>query len=463
MKSDQITKRIILVIFSIFLLTTGVNVNAQSRIWTIEDCYNYAIENNIQIKQSELDIEYSEVELLQSKLNMLPNLNSNASASYNWGRVLDRTRYTYSNQETNQANFGIDANLRLFGGLQYLNRIKKAKIDFLSSQYATDKIKDDISLLLTQAYLTILYNKELLKVATEQVIMTREQIKRTEKLVEAGKLAMGSLLEIQAQGAREEINEINYENSLAISYLDLLQILDLPADSDFEIEIPVFDSELTMELLPISQIYEIALGTQPGIKSAELNVESAYKNISIAQGALSPVLTLQSGWNTNFSNQYRKVVYDTLTGSITQTDVIPFGDQFADNQSRYLGIGLSIPIFNGYQASSNVARARIAAANAEYTYDLTKNSMRKNIEQAYYDAQAAHKSYQATQKSLSSFSESFRYTEQKFTVGMATSVDYNLAKTQLTAVESELVRARYDYIFKIKILDFYMGKPITLN
>lgn len=463
MKSDQITKRIILVIFSIFLLTTGVNVNAQSRIWTIEDCYNYAIENNIQIKQSELDIEYSEVELLQSKLNMLPNLNSNASASYNWGRVLDRTRYTYSNQETNQANFGIDANLRLFGGLQYLNRIKKAKIDFLSSQYATDKIKDDISLLLTQAYLTILYNKELLKVATEQVIMTREQIKRTEKLVEAGKLAMGSLLEIQAQGAREEINEINYENSLAISYLDLLQILDLPADSDFEIEIPVFDSELTMELLPISQIYEIALGTQPGIKSAELNVESAYKNISIAQGALSPVLTLQSGWNTNFSNQYRKVVYDTLTGSITQTDVIPFGDQFADNQSRYLGIGLSIPIFNGYQASSNVARARIAAANAEYTYDLTKNSMRKNIEQAYYDAQAAHKSYQATQKSLSSFNESFRYTEQKFTVGMATSVDYNLAKTQLTAVESELVRARYDYIFKIKILDFYMGKPITLN
>ncbi|MBE0640319.1 MAG: TolC family protein [Bacteroidales bacterium] len=463
MKIDQITKRIVLTIFSIFLLAITPTINAQNRIWTIEDCFLYAIENNIQIKQSLLDVQYSEVDLQQSKLNLLPNLNGNASASYNWGRVLDRTRYTYSNQETNQANFGLDANMRLFGGLQYQNRIKKAKLDFLASQYATDKIKDDISLLLTQAYLTILYNKELLKVATEQVAITQEQIKRTEKLVEAGKLAMGSLLEIQAQGAREEINEINYENSLALSYLDLLQILDLPADADFEIEVPVFDTELTLEVLPISQIYEVALGTQALIKNAEVNVESAYKNVAIAQGALSPVLSLQSGWNTNFSNQYRKVVFDTLTGNIYQTDVIPFGDQFADNQSRYLGIGLSIPIFNGYQAASNVARARIAASNAEYTYDLTKNTLRKNIEQAYYDAQAAFKSYQATQKSLSSFSESFRYTEQKFTVGMATSVDYNLAKTQLTAVESELVRARYDYIFKTKILDFYMGRPITLN
>jgi outer membrane protein len=463
MKIDQIMKRITLILFSTFLLATGINLNAQSRIWTLEDCYYYAIENNIQIKQSQLDVDYSEVDLLQSKLNLLPNINANASASYNWGRVLDRTRYTYSDQETNQANFGVDANLRIFGGLQYQNRIKKAKLDFQSSQYATDKIKDDISLLLTQAYLTILYNKELLKVATEQVAITREQIIRTEKLVEAGKLAMGSLLEIQAQGAGEEINEINYENSLAIAYLDLLQILDLPADADFEIEIPVFDSELTLDLLPIGQIYEIAIGTQPGIKSAEINVESAYRNIAIAQGALSPVLTLQSGWNTNFSNQYRKVEFDTLTGTITTTDVIPFGDQFVDNQSRYLGIGLSIPIFNGYQASSNVARARIAAASAEYNYELNKNSLRKDIEQAYYDAQAAFKTYQATQKSLSSFSESFRYTEQKFTVGMATSVDYNLAKTQLTAVESELVRARYDYIFKIKLLDFYMGKPIVLN
>lgn len=463
MKIDQISKRTVLVLFSILLLTSGLKINAQSRIWTLEDCYNYAIENNIQIKQSMLDVEYSEIDLLESKLSLLPNLNTNASASYNWGRVLDRTRYTYSNQETNQANFGIDANMRIFGGLQYQNRIKKAKLDFLSSQYATDKIKDDISLLLTQAYLTILYNKELLKVASEQVILTKEQIKRTEKLVEAGKLAMGSLLEIQAQGAREEINEINYENSLALSYLDLMQILDLPSDADFEIDIPVLENELALEVLPISQVYEVALGTQPGIKSAELNVESAYKNVAIAKGAISPVLTLQSGWNTNFSNQYRKVVYDTLSGNITQTDVIPFGDQFVDNQSRYLGIGLSFPIFNGYQTSSNIARARIAAANAEYNYDLTKNTLRKSIEQAYYDAQAAFKSYQATQTSLSSFSESFRYTEQKFTVGMATSVDYNLAKTQLTAVESELVRARYDYIFKIKILDFYMGRPIILN
>lgn len=462
MNTDKLLKRLPILFLAIFLFSSA-NLQAQSRIWTLEDCFYYAIENNIQIKQSALAVKNYEIGLTESKLSLLPNLNGDVSFSYNWGRVLDRTNYTYTNNETNQANFGVYANVRIFGGLQYQNQIKKSSLDFLTSKYDYDKIKDDITLLLTQAYVNILYNKELLKVATEQVAITQEQIKRTEKLVEAGKLAMGSLLEIQAQGAKEEIAEINYENSLALAYLDLQQILDLQAGSDFEIDVPVLDQELQLEILPISMIYETALDVQPAIKSAETTVESAYTSVAIARGAKSPVLNLQSGWNTNYSNQYRQFAIDPVTGEFYQTDVIPFGDQFADNQSRYLGIGLSIPIFNGYQASSNVSRAKIAATNAEYQFELAKNTMRKSIEQAYYDAQAAFKTFQATQKSLSSFSESYRYTEQKFNVGMATSVDYNLAKTQLAAAESELVRARYDYIFKSKILDFYMGKPITLN
>ncbi|HPR57674.1 MAG TPA: TolC family protein [Bacteroidales bacterium] len=451
------------VMFIVMLCISAGSINAQSRIWTIEDCVNYAVENNLQVKQSELDVKYKEVDLLETKLRLLPNLNANASFSYNWGRVLDRTNYTYTNNETNQANFGLDASMRIFGGLQYQNTIRKAKIDFQASQYAADQVKDDITLLLTQAYLNILYNKELLKVASEQVAITKEQIKRTEKLVDAGILAMGSLLEIQAQGAAEEITEITYENSLALAYLDLLQILDLPGDTDFEIYIPELEVVPSPEIIPVNQVFNLALGTQPGIKSAELLLESAGKNVAIAQGARSPVINLQSGWNTNYSNQFRNYEFDSLTGNVFQTDVIPFNDQFIDNQSRYLGVGLSIPIFNGYMASSNIARAKIAASSAEYNLEITKNTLRKSIEQAYYDAQAAYKSYQATQKSLSSFQESFRYTEQKFTVGMATSVDYNLAKTQMTAAESDLLRTRFDYIFKLKILDFYMGKPITLQ
>jgi outer membrane protein len=431
----------------------------QGRIWTLEDCVNYAIENNIQIKQTELGIENSEINMLEGKLNLLPNLNGSANYSYSWGRVLDKSNYVYINRETKQSNFGLDASVLLWGGFQNLNTIKKNKIDFMSSQFAADKMKDDISLLIAQAYLSVLFNKELLDVARKQALITQQQVDRTNKLVEAGTLARGSLLEVQAQLAREEITIINYENSLGLAYLDLLQILDLPSNSDFDIDVPELDIELALKLMPVSEVYEFAVVNQPDIKSGELNVESAYKSVAIAKGRLSPTISMAGGWNTNYSNQYFK--YDPITGQVIGK--IPFEDQFKDNQSSYLGFSLNIPIFNGYQVSSSISRAKVAAANEDYNFQLTKNTLRKNIEMAYNDAQSGFKTYVATEKSLKSFEESYRYTEQKFNVGLANSVDYNLSKSQLTAAESELLRAKYDYIFKSKILDFYMGIPITLQ
>ena len=457
MKKSRIKRIYLFVLFTGILFISG-KVDAQ-KIWSLEDCINYAIENNIQIKQSELDIERNKVDLLQSKLNLLPTLNGNTSFSYNWGRVLDQTTYLYFNKETNQGNFGADAGIILFNGMQNINTIKQNQIDFLASQYDADKMRDDISLMLTAAYLQILFDKELLRVAREQVSMTNEQIERTSKMVEAGTLARGSLLEIQAQGAKEELNVINYENLLDLAYLDLLQILDLKADEEFEIEIPDLNIDLQMELLPINEIYEYALLNQPVIKSAELNMESSQKDIALARGGYYPTLRMGTGWGTNYSNQFRK--WDTESESFT--DVIPFGDQFKDNQTTYLGFSLNIPIFNGYQVSSSVSKAKINSDNAEYNYELTKNTLRKTIEQAYSDAKGAYKSYKATESSLYSFEESFRYTEQKFNVGLANSVEYNISKTQLTAAESELISAKFDYIFKTKILDFYLGKPLTLK
>jgi outer membrane protein len=434
------------------------NLQAQSRIWTLENCIDYALQNNIQIKQSELSIESGEALLLESKLNLLPSLNSSVSYSYNWGRYLDQALNFYVDRETRQGNLGLNANVVLFAGLQKQNAIKKQKIDFLASKYATDKMKDDISLMLTQAYLSILFNRELLKVAREQVVISEEQIARTEKLVAAGTLARGSLLEIQAQHASEELSVINYENSLDLAYLDLLQILDLPADTDFEIDVPVLDIEITGKLPELATVYALASERLPQIKKAELDVESAYKDVAIAKGRLSPTLSLISGWGTNYSSNFPD--FDTTSPNFG--GVMAFGDQLRNNQSRYLGLNLNIPIFNGYQASTNVSLAKISATNAEYNYQLTVNTLRKNIEQAYSDARGAYKSYIATKQSLTSFQESYRYTEQKFAVGLSNSLDYNIAKTQLASVESELIRARYDFIFKQKILEFYMGLPLTL-
>ncbi len=457
-KEGNIRKLMTALVFTVFMVLSLVS-SGQGRIWTLEDCVNYAIENNIQIKQTELGIENSKINMLQGKLGLLPSLNGSSSYSYAWGRVLDRSTYDYINRETKQASFGLDANLLLWGGLQNQNTIKKNKIDFLSSQFTADKMKDDISLMLTQAYLSVLFNKELLSVARKQVQITQEQVDRTNKLVEAGTLARGSLLEIQAQVAKEDITVINYENSLNLAYLDLLQILDLPAGSDFDIDVPELDIDLVLSLLPVNDVYEYAALNQPIIKSSELNVESAYKSVAIAKGALSPTLSMAGGWSTNFSNQFYNT--DPITG--LPTSQIPFGDQFKDNQSRYFGFQLNIPIFNGYQVASNISRAKVAAANEDYNFQLAKNTLRKDIEQAYNDAQAGYKSYIATEKSLKSFEESYRYTEQKFNVGLSNSVDYNLSKSQLTAAQSELLRAKFDYIFKTKILDFYMGKPLTLQ
>jgi outer membrane protein len=462
MKKGEVVQRIIFSLL-IVLITGAFNSTASQALpktWSLEDCIDYAIDNNIQIKQSELGIENYEVNVLESKLSMLPSLNASTRYSYSWGRILDQSINAYVDKETRQGNLGVDASLTLFNGLQKMNSLKKDKIDFLASQYDADKMKDDISLMLTQAYLSILFNKELLRVAREQVLTTQQQIERTEKLVEAGTLAKGSLLEIKAQGAREELNVINYENSLSLAYLDLLQILDLPGDTDFEIVIPEISNDIQTGLDPLNQVYQNALVTQPVIKSAELGVESSYKSVEIAKGMRSPTLGLFGGWGTNYSNnQWLSYIPDTPG----YQEIVAFNDQFKNNQNRYMGINLSIPIFNGYQVSSGISRAKINAANSEYNFELSKNTLRKEIEQAYNDAQAAYKTYMATDQSLESFEESFRYTEQKFNVGMANSVDYNIAKSQVTSAESELIRARFDYIFKTKILDFYQGKPLTLD
>ncbi len=462
-----------IVIFLIFSAFNTVTSQDLPTTWSLEDCINYAIENNIQIKQSELSVENNEVNLLESKLSLLPSLNASTRYSYSWGRILDQSINAYVDKETQQGTLGVDASVTLFNGLQKQNSIKKDKIDFLASQYDADKMKDDISLMLTQAYLSILFNQELLRVAREQVLTTNKQIDRTSKMVEAGTLAKGSLLEMKAQGAREELSVINYENSLQLAYLDLLQILDLPGDTEFEIVVPNVSAEPEPGVDPLNQVYQNALVTQPVIKSAELSVESSYKSVALAKGGMSPSLSLFGGWGTNYSNN-QWLSYDPwLSHDLTDPDygkpdpdygvIIPFGDQFKNNQNRYLGINLSIPIFNGYQVSSNISRAKISVANAEYNFDLTKNTLRKEIEQAYNDAMAAYKSYIATNQSLESFVESFRYTEQKFNVGMANTVDYNIAKSQVTSAESELIRSRFDFIFKTKILDFYQGKPLTLD
>jgi outer membrane protein len=451
-------KHIPLILFSLFLLTG--NISAQQN-WSLEECINYAFENNIQIKQSELGVRSSEAAYLQQKLNFVPTLNTGYTYNFGWGRSLDQATYRYVNQNTQQGYFNVNSSFTLFSGMQKVNSLRQTQFDLLAQKYDYEKIRNDMSLNIAAAYLQILFNSELVKNAEAQVRITQLQIERTKKQVEAGTVARGNLLDIEAQGATEEANLVNARNRLALAYLDLMQLLDLPSNKEFEIEKPELKVELqTREVIPPEIIYQKALTIMPQIKGAESRVKSAEKNLAVSKGSRYPTLSMNGGYGTNYSDQIKKS-YDPTSPDFGLKK--SYWDQWIDNRNFTLDFRLTIPIFNGYQASTRVKQARINYENVSYNLQLEKNRLRKSIEQAYADALAAYQTYLARKKQLESLKESFNYTQEKFNVGMVNATDYNLSKIQLSKAESDLASAKYDYIFKTRILKFYLGEPITLK
>lgn len=465
------------------LLIGLVSVKAQ-QIWSLEDCINYALTNNIDVKKQMLYIQYAEEDLLQSKLDMLPSLNGFANHGYNWGQTVDRFTNEFATERVRTNNIYASSDVTVFNGFQKLNTMKQNQLLLEAAQYNVDKFMDDISLSIATAYLQILYYIELLEVADAQLDITKQQVDRTRKLVEAGTLARGDLLTIESQLANEELNKIDVENNIELSYLTLTQLLDLPSTQGFEIEIPDISAiNVPQTVIGPKDIYEYALTTQPDIKSAEIMVESSKKSLARARGYLYPNLYISGSWGTGYSGAAKVPdTYETITdypiGTVQSTgDLVinfpfdqvssyktkSFGDQLSDNSNETVLLNLSIPIFNGWAVRSNVSKAKIGVEEAEYDLEITQLRLRKTIQQAYADAIAALKSHQAAEKSVVANNESFKYAEQRFNVGMINSVEYNDAKKELTRAQSEFVQAKYDYVFRTTVLDFYMGKPLTFN
>ncbi len=452
--------------------------------WSLEDCIGYAMENNISIKQSILGTEYNENILKQSKLGQIPSLNANSNYSYSWGRALDQTTYQFTdNQQINSISMGFSSRVNLFNGLQVRNSILKNELDLMASYQDVEKIKNDISLNIAAAYLTILFNRELVNVTRIQLETTGQQVERTQKMVDAGKLARGNYLELEAQYAAEELNLVNAENQLSISLLNLQQMLDLPIDTAFDVEIPQLpDPAADPLVINAMEVYRIAELEMPEIKSAELSKQSSEKGLQIAKGARSPQLYMSANYNTGYSDVREKVTglsdpvqipigitQNTLEPVVTLNaqqiptyGKYPFFEQIRDNASAGVGLGLSVPIFNGWQVNTNIANARIQLRQSELELQSRKLALYASIQQAYADAVAALKKFNASNQALVSMEESFKYTEKKFEVGLVNTVDYNISKNQLTATQSDLLQAKYDFIFRIKILNFYKGEPITL-
>lgn len=426
-------------------------------VWTLEKCVEYALANNIQVKQQLLLVKNEQALLQQDKFSMLPSLNGGASHGYNFGKTVDRYSNDFATDRVRSNNFYLSSNVTLFEGFQKINQIKQRKVDLEATHFDTDKFMDDIMLSIATGYLQILYYTELVKTSENQLKATELQSERLKKLVDAGALAQGDFYTLEAQRAMENSQVVSARNNLDIAYLTLVQMLDLPTTEGFEIESPDLELQLTLAVSP-EHIYGFALETQPVIKSAESRVKSSEIGLTMAQGGQSPSLVLQGSLGTGFSGANK--VYDSVTFN---PSVKPFADQVKDNFNRSISLNLNVPIFNGWSTRTAISRAKINVENQKYNLELSKLQLRKTIQQAYADAKAALNNYEASVTGVNAASESFRYAEQKFNVGSMNSVDYNNSKKDLEKAESDQIRAKYEFIFKSTVLDFYMGKPLSLK
>ena len=448
-----------------FLITFPVIVYSQEKVWTLDECIYYAIDNNIQIKQQDLQTKYQKNSLDLSKYRLLPSLNGSGSQNFSWGRSLDQTTYRYTeDQRVISNNFYLGGSMNLFNGLQNYNSIKKYEYELLAGEQDLENIKENIALTVALNYLQILLNKELVTATNDQLQITLQQIAKTQKLVDAGSVALGNLLQIEAQAAQEELQLINIKNQLDISYLDLSQLLELKTPEGFEVIVPPISIDTNAVIgETIEEIFQVAIGARPSIKSPELMLSASEYDLRIAKGGRSPRLSMNHSVTTGYSDVRKKILgIDPNTLEIEYGDY-PFNEQFKDNRSWALGFTLSIPILNGWQVNKNIANSKLSMENNKYALDGAKKQLYKNIQQAYADASASLKKYAASQKAVQSMQESFRYTEQKFDVGLVTSVDYNASKNQLLKAQSDLAQSKYEYIFKTKVLDFYRGMPLSLN
>ena len=423
--------------------------------WSLDRCIAHAYDNNIELKQQELNVKLAENRLLQSKVDLLPDLAAGAGQTYRFGRSVDPLTYEFTTENSKGSSFYGSSNIELFNGLRNLNTIKRNRLNLHVMLADYDRARNDLSLNITRLYLQILYNRELLEIAGHQVELTDLQLKTTQKLVNAGSLPQGDLLEIQAQKAGEELNMVNAKNDLSMSLLDLAQVLDLEDVESFDIESPSFIEGLigSVELNSV-EVYESALDMLPRIKSAELLVQYYQRNLEISKGAVSPKISMRASWGSGYSDQ----ILDFQTNAI-----MPFRDQLDFASTTSVGINLEIPVFNNWAYRTDIKNSKIALMNSNYNLQLEKNRLRKEIQQAMADATASLEKYRATEKSLLSLEEAFTYTEKKYSAGLLTSLDYNLAKNKMAAAQSDLLQARYNYIFNIKILDFYRGIPVKLR
>ena len=446
---------IILLLFTVTLST------AQMRKWTLEECVTYAVENNLTIEQFELDLENAKIDKSDALGNLLPNLNASSSASKNVGFTIVNTSNipVLGNQSTFNVSGQVSSNVTLFNGLRNFKQLQRAKLNAIANQYRLDNLKDDIRLNVANAYLQVLSGKEQLKTFKAQYAVTEQDLKRTKELVESGVLPKGDLLEIEATAANQEQQIVNGEGNVLIARVNLAQLLQITDYENFDIadeEFEIPPSDILKNSPKV--IFDKALSFRNDIKLSQSNVELAEQDLKIAKGAYYPTITGFFQYNTRYSDATEPLP-DGNSGEFTPN----FTQQLWIFDGISFGAQLNIPIFNGWSTRNNVNRSKITLEKAKLQFEQDKLDLENTIQQRYVDVSTFEKAYVAALKTLEARTLAYDYAKERYDNGLMNAFDFSQAQARVDNARADVIRTKYDYIFRLKILEFYFGLPIALN
>ncbi|WP_339865604.1 TolC family protein [uncultured Algoriphagus sp.] len=438
-----------------FALVTGIGFSsfAQETVTPsfpidLETAVEVALKNNLTLKRSELNQLSNEATLLQNQGSRYPSLTAGGSSNFNWGRSINPATNLFETQRIGNINLNASSNATLFNGGRINNTVNQTKTILEQGLFNIEATKNTITLNVINYYVNVVFNQEQVKISENQLKTTQDQLARTTKLVDAGSLPYSDQLDLQAQLATNNVDLINAKATLNGSLLTLAQALQIPYTSDFEIEKPELTVDDTFMVTESSStIYQTAVETMPEIKAASLGVLSAEYGIKMAKAGYYPTLSIFGNLGTNYVDLYEA----------------KFGEQLDINFSQAAGLQLSVPIFSRMNNKASVQRANVQKSLAEVAELEAKNQLRQDIETAFTNALASEQSYQASLTRITSLEESFRIAQQRFELGAINSVDFQVAQNNLFSAQSQLVYDKYTYIFRVKVLDFYLGNPINLN
>ena len=434
-----------IMIFGVFLIAAVTLKAQQDKIWTLEECINYALEKNIQVRKSELantrNLTYAD----QAKAQRFPSVNASVNHNFNWSK--SNVSGESGLNGTNGSNISVNSGVTVFNASKLTNQIKQAGLDVESGIYSLETTKESISLTILDSYLQVLYAEEQVNNSKKQIESTASQVDLAKERLATQLISQADYAQVKSQLASEKLNLANAENQLAIAKVNLEQLMELPVSNDFRIAHPGFDENVNRNIVPdVGSVFETALAIKPQIKNASVSKEIAALDEKIAKAGYYPVLSASAGLGTNYSS----------IGSD------PYFTQINDGVSPSLGLSLSIPVFQKNQVKTSVAIAKIGYQDAELSEINAKNELRKSIEQACLDVTSAQIKYEASLENFRATTESAALSDEKFRQGMINSVDYLVSKTNLIVAESELLQSKFNLIFSYKVLDFYTGKPLTL-